>query len=348
MKAYPKQWKGTVLSQTNVATRKCRQERGHETFKRSALVMLVILSSLIFVTPDLAQNAVRRIDSEHSTARLFMTSSRNPDAAVNVSVARTNGLVTRNADASAMPEFDFTIYPADKTASLELFKQRPNNKKPANEPDCSVISFESTRVVRVDKEVFRVTGNLTLTYVERLATYDPSEAYSGPVYGPAVTSSLKQEVVFMFHQLNPPGARAAKKDDAEWSAFSTISGESFPELLSAVSTTDWPTFVADEHCVPSNVGEDFAGPACTGEVVEPTPRRDLYCEMPPTVGEDYGGEVCTQISSPAVITDARENEWEARHHKIGEPNQLVANEVKIQLDLRMTEIDSPAADSSGK
>jgi hypothetical protein len=185
--------------------------------------------------------------------------------------------------------------------------------------------------------------------VERLATYDPSEAYSGPIYGQAVTSSLKQEVVFTFHQLNPPGAQATKKGDAEWSAFSTISGESFPELLNAVSRTDWPTFVADEHCVmPSSVGEDFAGPACTGEVVELIPRRDLHCEMPPTVGEDYAGEVCTQTSSPGVITDARENEWEARRHKNGEPTQLVANEVKIQLDLWLTEMNSPAADSSGK
>jgi hypothetical protein len=337
------------VSQTNVATHKCRQERVQETFKRSALVMLVILSSLIFVVPGLAQNKGWRIDSEHSTARLFMASSRNPDAAVNVGVARTNGLVTRNADSSAMADFDFTIYPADKTGLWNSSKQRPNNKKPANDPDCTVITFESTRVVRVDKDAFRVTGNLTLTYVERLATYDPSEAYSGPVYGQAVTSSLKEEVVFTFHQLNPPGVRAAEKADAHWSAFSTISGESFPELLNAVSTTDWPTFVADEHCVmPSSVGEDFAGPACTGEVVEPTPRRDLHCEMPPTVGEDYAGEVCTQTSSPAVITDARENKWEARRHKNGEPTQLVANEVKIQLDLRLTEINSPAADSSGK
>jgi hypothetical protein len=100
--------------------------------------------------------------------------------------------------------------------------------------------------------------------------------------------------------------------------------------------------------MPSNVGEDFAGPACTGEVVEPTPRRDLHCEMPPTVGEDYAGEVCTQTSSPAVITDARKSEWETRRHKNGEPTQLVANEVKIQLDLWLTEINSPAADSSGK
>jgi len=320
-----------------------------EMFKRSALVVLVVLSSLVFVAPAPAQTIVWRIDSEHSTARLFLASSRNPDATVNVGVARANGLVNRNADDSQMPDFDFTIYPADKTASTDRFIEEQNNKKPGNESDYTVISFKSTRVVRVDEETFRVTGDLTLTYVERLATYDPSEAYSGPVYGPAVTHSLRQEAVFEFHRLNPSGVRAAKKGNAEWSAFGTIRGENFPELLDAVSATDWPTFVADEHCVmPSTIGEDYSGPACIGQTVEPTPRKDFHCEMPATIGEDFAGEVCTQTSSPAVITDARENQWEARHHRSGEPNQLVANEVKIELDLHLTSADAAPERSSGE
>jgi polyisoprenoid-binding protein YceI len=315
--------------------------------KKWAFVTLVAVSGLIFVAPVLAQNAVWRIDSEHSTARLFLASSRNPDASVNVGVARANGMVTRNAADSAMPEFDFTIYPADKTASLERLKQEQDNKKPGDEPDYTVITFKSTRVARIDKETFRVTGNLTLTYVVRVPTYDPSEAYSGPVYGPAVTHSSRQEAVFEFRQVNPSRAQAAKKGIAEWSAFSTINGENFPELLDAVSATDWPTFVADEHCVmPSTIGEDYSGPACTGELVEPTPRKDLHCEMPATVGEDFAGEVCTQTSAPVLITDTAQIEWERRHHSSDEPSQLVANEVKIQLDLQLTEIDSKATDRS--
>jgi polyisoprenoid-binding protein YceI len=305
-----------------------------EMFKKSALVVLVVLSSFIFVAPAPAQNAMWRMNSEHSTARLFLASSRNPDATVNVGVARANGLVAY-ADDSAMPNFDFTIYPADKTASLERFQQEQNDR-PGNELDYTVISFRSTRVVLVDKETFRVTGNLTLTYVESVATLDPSEAYSGPVYGPAITHSVRQEAVFEFRQVDPFGAQAAKKGNAEWFAVSTISGENFPELLEAVSATNWPTFVADEHCVmPSTIGEDYSGPACTGETVQPAPRKDLHGEMPTTVGEDYAGEVCTQTSSPVVTTDAGENQREPHHLKISELNQLVANAVKIELDLHL-------------
>jgi polyisoprenoid-binding protein YceI len=315
-----------------------------EMFKRSALVVLVVLSSFIFVVPTPAQNNIWRIDSEHSTGRVFLASSRNAEATVNVGVARANGLVTRNADDSAMPDFDFTIYPADKTASLERLQQEQANDKPGNGPDYTVISFKSTRVVRVDKETFRVIGNLTLTYVERLVTLDPSEAYAGPVYGPAITHSVRQEAVFEFRQVDPSGAQAAKKGNAEWFAVSTIRGENFPELLEAVSATNWPTFVADEHCVmPSTLGEDYSGPACTGEAVEPAPRKDLHCEMPTTVGEDYAGEVCTQTSSPVVTTDAGENRLRS-----SEPNQLVANAVKIELDLRLTSANVAPERSSGE
>ena len=317
-------------------------------FERSALVVLLVLSSFIFVVPAPAQNAIWHIDSEHSTGRLFLAASRNPDATVNVGVARANGLVAY-ADDSTMREFDFTMYPADKTASLERFPQDQQTEKPGKESDYTVISFKSTRVVRVDAETFHVTGDLTLTYVERLTTYDPGEAYSGHVYGPAVTHSVRQEAVFEFRQVDPSGAQAAKKDNAEWFAVSTISGKNFPELLEAVSATNWPTFVADGHCVmPSIVGKDYAGPACTVETVEPAPRKDFHCEMPTTVGEDYAGEVCTQTSSPVVTTDAGENQWELHHLKSSEPNQLVANAVKIELDLHLTSTNFAPERTSGE
>jgi polyisoprenoid-binding protein YceI len=319
-----------------------------EMFKRSALVLLVVLSSLIFVAPGLAQNAVWRIDSEHSTARLFLASSRNPADTVNVGVARAIGLVNRNTDDSATPEFDFTIYPADKTASLARFKEEQENEKHGNQPDYTLISFKSTRVVRVDKTTIRATGNLTLAYVTRLVTYEPTAAYFGPTYGPAVTHSVRQEALFEFHQVNPSGAQAAKNGNAEWSAVSIINAENFPELLDAVAATDWPTFVADEHCVmPSTMGEDF-GPSCTGESVEPAPRKDLHCQMPTTVGEGFAGEVCTQTSFPMVLTDPAEIDWEARHHRSGEPNELVANEVQIELDLHLTSTNFAPERTSGE
>jgi hypothetical protein len=70
--------------------------------------------------------------------------------------------------------------------------------------------------------------------------------------------------------------------------------------------------------------------------------------MPANVGEDFAGELCSRTSFPLVITDPAEIAWEGRHHGNGEPRALVANEVEIQLDLKLTKMNSTAAYSLGK
>lgn len=284
-------------------------------FKKLALVALLVISEMICVAPVLAQNTVWRIDSERSTARLFLASSRNPSAGVNVGVARTSGVIDQNAGNSTRPNFDFTIYPADKT-----------EEQSGKDPDYTVISFKSTRVVPVNGESFRVAGDLTLTYVERSVTLEASEAYSGPAYGPAVHHSVTQEAVFEFHQVSLSGVQKAKAGNAEWRASSTTNGVDFPQLLNVVSSTNWPAFVADEKCTtPSNVGEGYSGATCTGEAIERAARADVRCEMPAIIGEDYAGEVCTETS----------------------PVQ-VANEVQMQLDLHLTRMASAVSVLSGQ
>lgn len=279
--------------------------------KKLALVALLVISGIILVAPAMAQNTVWRIDSEHSIARLFLASSRNPDASDNVGVARTSGVIDQNAGDSTKSDFDFTIYPADKTA-----------EESGNNTDDTLISFTSTRVFPVDKETVRVAGDLTLSYVDRSATSDPSEAYSGPVYGPAVHHSVTHEAVFEFHRVSVAGIKRAKDNSAEWLGSNITIGENFPQLLKVVSSTNWPAFAADEQCVLPSVGEDFSGPSCKGETVERTARADVQV---PSVGEDFAGEVYTETS----------------------PVQ-VANEVQMQLDLHLTRTASANAASSGQ
>ena len=301
-------------------------------FRRYALVGLIVFGGLISVTRALAQDAAWRIDSEHSTARLFLASSRNPEASINVGVARASGVILRNAGDSAPSNFDFTIYPADKTGSLDRVGEGRNGSTPGY----TVIHFRSKRIVPAGKETFRVAGDLTLTYVEQIAAYDPSEAYAGPVYGPALTESVTQPAVFEFHRVI--GARRP----AEWSASSVMNGEDFPELLNAVSITNWPTFVADEKCTsPLNAGEGSSGLECTGTAIEVAARTDLQCEVP-SVGEDFAGEVC-KPTAPTVYGNTQ-----VRRHSSGEQTQFLANEVKMQLDLQLTRVDSPASVGSGQ
>src|SRR6202008_3474456 len=137
------------------------------------------------------------------------------------------------AGESATPDFDFTIYPADK-------KSPSTGSNAKKKPNYTVISFKTGRVVPLSDDTFRVSGKLTTTYIVREASYDPTEAYSGPTYGPAVTVSRTEEATFQFRRAHRADASAG----SEWIASATIAGEDFPELLTAVSSTVWPVFVA--------------------------------------------------------------------------------------------------------
>jgi polyisoprenoid-binding protein YceI len=310
-------------------------------FKKVSEFALVALTGLFSVAPVLAQSSTSQIDSEHSTARLYLASTRNPDTNLNVGVARTSGVVNPNSGNSVTPDFDFTIYPADKKPSLA----RSTANRREDKPNYTVITFKSRRVVPLAADTYHVSGDLTLTYVQRTVSYDPSEGYSGPTYGPSITLSQTQPASFEFRRATPSGSTA----NAEWVASSNISAEDFPELLAAVSSTAWPVFVADEQCsMPSNIGsEDYSGPTCTGERVDVAARKDLRCDTPLTVGEDFSGEVCTQVA-PAIVTPDQGQSFSAKRHHNADPNRLVANEVQIRLDLFTTGPISTVSVASGQ
>jgi hypothetical protein len=67
----------------------------------------------------------------------------------------------------------------------------------------------------------------------------------------------------------------------------------------------------------------------------------------PSVGEDFAGEVCSE-TTPGATTNAAEQRAQARRHSGGEQIPLVVNEVKMQLDLQLTRVDSPMQASSGQ
>jgi len=137
-----------------------------------------------------------------------------------------------------------------------------------------------------------------------------------------VHRSVTHEAVFEFHKVSPAGTQEATDNRAEWLGSSKTIGEVFPQPLDVVSTTNWPSFTADEQCVAPSAGEDFSGLSCTGETVDRTARADVQVT---SVGEDFAGEVYTETS----------------------PVQ-VANEVQMQLDLHLTRTALAMAAISGQ
>lgn len=290
------------------------------------------LIAVLAALPAAAQNAKFQIDSDNSTARLFVTSSKSPDKSVNVGVARMNGKVRWNAADPSKSVFDFSMYPADEKEAGQTRSESANY---------AILSFKSKHVVPIADDTVRVTGELTVSDIERVASYNPSEAYSGPTYSPAIVHSAKREATFVF-QRTKAGDQVARDLGGDWVASAVIIGEDFPELLSAVSATNWPVYVAEENCVmPSTIGEDFSGPVCTGKDVDTQARTDLQCTTPLTVGEDFAGEVCT--GTPLQVA----SEYSAQNHK-AEANQLVADEVKIQLAVKLAGNEVARVGASGE
>ena len=98
--------------------------------------------------------------------------------------------------------------------------------------------------------------------------------------------------------------------------------------------------------MPSNVGEDFSGPACTMETIDPAPRTDVQWAMPSSLGEDFAGEVSTGTPLQVVRNSAAGNN-SGDDHRNGDEHALVANEVKMELSLHLTRTNSLASASSG-
>jgi polyisoprenoid-binding protein YceI len=147
-----------------------------------------------FAAPALAQNTNWKLNSEHSAGRLSVASTADPNAVFDAGIARVKGSVRLNAGSPAHSWFDFTIYPADQGPASINEDGSLNAAEFSNVPRSTVINFRSKQVTLTGKGDLAVTGDLTLSHLERpyLVTY--SEAYGGPVYGEPEVRSATREV----------------------------------------------------------------------------------------------------------------------------------------------------------
>ncbi len=292
------------------------------TFAALIAAILPTISLLAF-----AEGGDWTLDPSTSSARLYQGSAANPDS-VNTGVARVTGNVDTNDLQNSA--FALSIYPEDENWAHALSPESslPSGYVP-DATDHTLMTFKCQRILNTQNGKLKVVGELTLTRVERSVTADANEAYAGPVYGDPVIHTETREVTFLFPNLSvalssgrltPVGVQ--KKDALELSGSARVSHEDFPELLSAIQDTNWPTVVENERCqMPSTVGEDYHGATCTGIVIAAT--HNDNCQIPASRGgEGYTGPVCTP---PA------------------------GNETTIVLDLNMlrTSADAAAAIISG-
>ena len=215
--------------------------------------------------PTHAQEALK-VDPQYSVARLSLGSGSN---ALEIGLARVSGEVVFDSNDSA-----------DPFVSLKII---PDNGPRA---EYAEISFSSRRSVMRAGGKLVVTGDLSVTRVERSVTMEPNEAYAGPQYGEPVTHTDTRQIALVF---SDPRQFVAQNRTVEFSGTTSMSREVFPQLVDALTPGNWPTMlVDDERCqVPSTVDDDYSGATCTGAVIATVTNNMVMVGT--AGGEDYSG-----------------------------------------------------------
>lgn len=224
-----------------------------------------------------------QVDSRHSDVQLISDATTNfGKTKINFTAgyARINGEVSLDNADLANSKFDLHIYPANAMAPPIEEQGNSKNRWMADLATHTLICFHSSKVTRTPDGKLQVVGNLVLTRVDRNVEIEPNEAYSGPNYGPPIVHRIAREAAFVFD-----APAAAQKDALTTSGSTSVTRESFPQLVKAVLSTYWPPLVQDEKCEAENPTEAYRGFQCTGTFM----RASGLPPAPTQVGEDYPG-----------------------------------------------------------
>jgi polyisoprenoid-binding protein YceI len=226
-----------------------------------------------------------QVDSHQSSAQIITDGTTDfGKTKINFTVgfARISGTITLDDAAPANAKLDFCTYPASSKSPF-MADGSFDRDWFANAANHTLVCFHSKNVVATADGKLQATGDLVLTRVDRNVQLDPTEAYSGPVFGPATINRVSHEVTFAFEP--PAGGATGQKDAAvEMTGSTNLARQDFPQLVKAEINTSWPTLVQDEQCQnPAGGNEDYSGFQCTGKVISapglPPP--------PVQIGEDY-------------------------------------------------------------
>src|SRR6201993_1639020 len=280
--------------------------------KSAAQLPLLVSLTVLAVASVSAQNARWNIDAGHSTASIFLAQSGDSDPGVNIAAAIAAGTMEiDSADASKF-SLQLNIIPAEQGDALldPHGTLRPGAYAALSR--YTVMSFQSRSAVRDPSGELQLTGNVTISYVEREAPSDWNIAYSGPAVITPITKNATRTVTFTFDKTASEIAYGQKVGWMEITGHGKIPLEDLRDMRFWLSNSVWPTLVEDRNCYTPNYSvsmRDYHGAVCTGNVVETTPRKRVADGS--TSGLDYSGP---RYETPQKI-----------------------NEVRLVLDLKMRE-----------
>jgi polyisoprenoid-binding protein YceI len=236
-----------------------------------------------------------QVDPRYSNAQLITDATTNYgqnkiDFALGN--ARVTGRVQLDSNTPANSSFNLTMYPATSSTPPIGEDGKVKSRWISNLANQTLICFHSKTTSRTTDGHLRAVGTLVLTRVDRNVEYNPSEAFSGPTYGPPMVHRTTTDVTFVFGDPKPPDT-PVQATDAELVTFGStkVVTEDFPQLFKVLMSTYWPPVVMDENCQQSGVtgGEDYSGPRCTGTFVD-SPSLPAEPTGANIGREDYGSD----------------------------------------------------------
>src|ERR1700751_3097099 len=244
----------------------------HITKRLYRIVNLLLLAATTDPIAAHAQDSWQ-IDAKHSVATLSLGSGANQ---LQIGLARVSGEVVFESS-----------NPGDPIVTLKIVGD-------PREADYASMSFSSKRSAIRAYGKLTVTGDLSVTRVERSVTMEPNEAYAGPQYGKPVARTTTHQITLIF---SDPRQGTYQNGSFPFAGRSTISREDYPDLLDAIALDDWPSqLINDEKCQnPSTIGEDYHGPECTGTVIASVSNATVPRGKPGA--EDFSG------SEPIISPD---------------------------------------------
>jgi hypothetical protein len=239
--------------------------------KVSLALALLLVFTVSFSIPAHAQETWR-LDSQLSIARLSLGSG---SSALEIGLARVSGEVVFDSNDPLDPSVNLEMTPGDDTGA-----------------EHAKMTFTSKRSVMTSDGKLVVTGDLSVTRIERSVTTEPSEAYAGPRYGDPVAHTDTRQIALAF---DDPRGFLAPHGMMPLAGTTSVIREDFPQLLDALTLDDWPTvLVNDEKCEAApTISEDYSGVQCSGTEIAAVSNT----EVPTGVGEGYYG------FQPAVTPD---------------------------------------------
>ena len=207
-----------------------------------------------------------QVDTRHSDAKLITDATTDyGKTKINVALgyARIRGDFKIDDADPTKSSIEFRFYPAmsmvpsidEDGKSLKQWFQNPANQ--------TLVCFHSKRVVRTPDGRLQATGELAVTRVDRNVEADPTQAYSGPVYGPPMIHRVSHEATFVF-DLGDANGSGQKEGGLQASGSTSMFREDFPQLVKTVVNTYWPTVVQEQNCQYPDASEAYSGAQCTG------------------------------------------------------------------------------------